>query len=82
MIIRKSLDYLVGIKRKNNKKMRSKFNIALQSSAAIVVLSAQSKAIDDDGKCRALVMSGGGNNGIWEAGVLYGLLHGGNPQDF
>ena len=62
--------------------MTSKFKIALQSVAAFAFLSAQSKAIEDDGKCRALVMSGGGNNGIWEAGVLHGLLHGGDPQDF
>ena len=36
----------------------------------------------NDGKCRALVLSGGANNGIWEAGVLYGLLHYGNPEDY
>ena len=35
-----------------------------------------------DGKCRALVLSGGSNNGAWEAGVMYGLLHDGNPADF
>ena len=29
--------------------------------------------------CRALVLSGGGSNGAWEAGVIYGLLHEGNP---
>lgn len=26
-------------------------------------------------KCRALVLSGGSNNGAWEAGVIWGLLH-------
>ena len=26
-------------------------------------------------KCNALVLSGGGSNGAWEVGVLYGLLH-------
>ncbi len=36
----------------------------------------------DDGYCRALVMSGGANNGAWEAGVLWGLVHYGNPSDF
>ena len=35
-----------------------------------------------DGKCRALVLSGGSNNGAWEAGVMWGLLHYGNPTDF
>lgn len=33
-------------------------------------------------KCRALILSGGGSNGAWEAGVLWGLLHNGNPADF
>jgi predicted acylesterase/phospholipase RssA len=32
--------------------------------------------------CTALVMSGGGSNGAWEAGVLWGLLHYGNPKDY
>ena len=27
-------------------------------------------------------MSGGGSNGAWEAGVLYGLAHNGNPEDY
>jgi len=28
------------------------------------------------------VLSGGGANGTWEIGVLWGLLHYGNPEDF
>ena len=32
--------------------------------------------------CHALVMSGGGSNGAWEAGVIWGLVHYGNPDDF
>jgi len=32
--------------------------------------------------CNALVYSGGGNNGSWEAGVTWGLLHYGDPADF
>ena len=35
-----------------------------------------------DKKCRALVLSGGGTNGAWEAGVVWGLTHYGNPADF
>lgn len=35
-----------------------------------------------DGKCRALVLSGGANNGAWEAGVAWGLVHYGNPEDY
>lgn len=32
--------------------------------------------------CRVLVLSGGGSNGAWEAGVLYGMLNEGNPADY
>jgi predicted acylesterase/phospholipase RssA len=37
---------------------------------------------ENDVRCHALVLSGGGSNGAWEAGVLYGLLHYGNPEDY
>lgn len=32
--------------------------------------------------CRALILSGGGNNGAWEVGVLWGLLNYGTPSDY
>ena len=32
--------------------------------------------------CTALVLSGGGNNGAWEAGVLWGLAHYGDTEQF
>ena len=32
--------------------------------------------------CRALVLSSGGSNGAWEAGVIHGLINNGNPSDF
>ena len=32
--------------------------------------------------CNALVLSGGGSNGAWEVGVMWGLLHYGSPEDF
>ena len=35
-----------------------------------------------DGKCRALVLSGGSNNGAWETGVMWGLVNYGNSTDF
>jgi len=35
-----------------------------------------------DGKCRGLALSGGANKGAWEVGVLWGLLHYGNPSDY
>ena len=52
--------------------MRSLFSTAVLASSAM--------AADD--KCRALVLSGGGNNGAWEVGVFYGLVNFGNPADF
>ena len=47
--------------------------------------SAASESYDpssNDGKCRALALSGGGNYGAWEAGVLWGLVHYGDPTDY
>lgn len=35
-----------------------------------------------EGTCNALVLSGGANNGAWEAGVLWGLVHYGDPADY
>ena len=32
--------------------------------------------------CTGLAMSGGGSNGAWESGVLWGLLHLGNAKDY
>ena len=32
--------------------------------------------------CTVLALSGGGANGAWEMGVLWGLLHYGNPDDY
>ena len=32
--------------------------------------------------CRTLIMSGGANNGAWEAGVIWGLANYGNESDF
>ena len=39
-------------------------------------------ATEGDGKCRALALSGGSNHALWEAGVIWGLLHYGDPADF
>ena len=33
-------------------------------------------------QCRAVALSGGGSNGAWEMGVLWGFLHYGEPSDF
>lgn len=48
---------------------------------AVASLAAMGVAVSD-GKCRVLVLSGGSNNGAWESGVIWGLLHYGNPADF
>ena len=32
--------------------------------------------------CKALALSGGGSNGAWEVGVVWGFLHYGNADDF
>mmetsp|Transcript_39194 Transcript_39194/g.53225 ORF Transcript_39194/g.53225 Transcript_39194/m.53225 type:complete len:81 (-) Transcript_39194:850-1092(-) len=32
--------------------------------------------------CHALALSGGGNKGAWEAGIVHGLMHQGNPKDY
>ena len=33
-------------------------------------------------ECKALILSGGGSNGAWEAGVMWGFVNYGNPDDF
>lgn len=33
-------------------------------------------------KCHALALSGGSNSGAWEVGIMYGLSHYGNPEDY
>ena len=47
---------------------------------AAAALTTQAWALQDS--CTALVLSGGGANGAWEAGALYAMLHEGNPSDF
>jgi len=32
--------------------------------------------------CNALALSGGGANGAWEAGVIWGLMHSDQAKDF
>ena len=46
------------------------------------VLLASVVAAGDQEKCNVLVLSGGGSNGAWEAGIIWGLLHYGDPKDF
>ena len=39
-------------------------------------------AVAADDTCTALVLAGGANCGAWQAGVLWGLMHYGDPADF
>lgn len=60
--------------------MRNTSSIVISALAALTQLT---HAYDkDEDVCRGLVMSGGGNNGAWEMGVLYGLVNNGDPADF
>ena len=52
---------------------------SLQITAlGLVAVSAQ----ENKRTCTALVMSGGGSNGAWEAGVVWGLAHYGDSSDY
>ena len=46
-----------------------------------IVLASTALAAKKD-SCKALVLSGGGSNGAWESGVIWGLLHYGNRYDY
>jgi len=48
-------------------------------STAALVATTEARGKD---ACRALCMSGGGSNGAWELGTLYGFVHNGDPADF
>ena len=54
--------------------------VVLKLSAMALAITAAHASTD--GKCRALVLSGGSNNGAWETGVMWGLSHYGTPSDF
>ena len=49
---------------------------------SVLLAITASQAFAGEKKCRALVLSGGSNNGAWESGVIWGLLHYGEPVDF
>ena len=51
-----------------------------KSALILPLLTALASA--GDKKCRALVLSGGGSKGAWEAGVIWGLTHYGEPSDY
>ena len=53
-----------------------------KSFVVTILASIASNVASAAEKCNALVLSGGGSHGAWEAGVLWGLLHNGNPADY
>ena len=58
---------------------KSKF---IWSAAMVSAMLAGQTQANEDGKCYALVLSGGGTNGAWEAGVIWGLMNYGDPTNF
>ena len=56
--------------------------IIIKMKSVIFAVAMAAVAEAGDKKCKALVLSGGGTNGAWEAGVIWGLTHYGNSTDF
>ena len=52
------------------------------SIQAAILFATQFAIADAKDTCNALVLSGGGSNGAWEVGVMWGLLHYGNRDNF
>ena len=52
-----------------------------QLFTSVALLISAVAATSNSKSCTALVMSGGGSNLVWEAGVLWGFVHYGNPSD-
>ena len=48
----------------------------------MAALASSAVGSTDAQSCTALVLSGGGSNGAWEAGAFWGLLNYGNPDNF
>ena len=55
--------------------MRSSFITTLAAVAGQAVAGSQET-------CLALALNGGGSKGAYQAGVIYGWMHEGNPDDF
>lgn len=47
-----------------------------------LIIAATAAIANAKDTCNALVLSGGGSNGAWEIGMLWGLLNYGDPKDF
>ena len=53
-----------------------------QTLAAIFAASLSIQTATATKSCKALVLSGGANNGAWEMGVIWGFVNYGNASDF
>lgn len=56
--------------------------LALLFKASFAADTAKVSQNETQDKCRILALSGGASHGAWEAGLLWGLLHYGDPADF
>ena len=56
--------------------------INFQKALVAAALMTNQTIANEDGKCYALTLSGGGSEGAWEAGVIWGLVNYGNIEDF
>ena len=54
----------------------------MKYNSVVCAMVASLAQASTDGKCRALILSGGSNNASWEAGVIWGLAHYGTASDF
>ena len=54
----------------------------MKYNSVVCAMVATLSQASTDGKCRALILSGGSNNGAWETGVMWGLSHYGTASDF
>ena len=57
------------------------FTLAVSLGSQLAATAYSTETLSD-GKCRALILSGGSNNGASEIGAMWGLVHYGDPADF
>ena len=59
--------------------MRTQISLSLAFYGLSLIETIQAQTQD---KCRILALSGGANHGAWEAGLMWGLAHYGDPTDY
>jgi predicted acylesterase/phospholipase RssA len=50
--------------------------------AVLAGVSLAEQQLETQDSCLALALNGGGSKGAYQAGVIYGWMHHGNPEDF